>query len=331
MLRNLMIGTAGLALALGLAAAPAAAATEPLPVTCDRTCLERLVDQFVAALAAHDPSRLPLDAHVRYTENGQAMEVGDGFWATVSGAGRYKHYFVDPEAGEVGFFGTMQENGTLCLMGLRLRVQLGRITEIETVFYRKGNGPAWNDVGMAKLDETTRPGPLWSQPIPPAERATRQQLIATANMYFAGLQRNDGHGIYPFTDDCNRLENGVATTNNPDLKMGDASFNPAAMGCKQQFETGFYGVVTRIHDRRFLVVDPELGTVLAFAVFDHGGTVRSVHLSDGRDFPMPFFSRPSSIEIAEAFRIEKGKIRQIEAIGLGVPYHMSPGWSGGVE
>jgi hypothetical protein len=54
---------------------------------CDRACLNGFTDQFLAALVAHDPSRLPLGRGVRYTENGQALRLGDGFWGTASSLG----------------------------------------------------------------------------------------------------------------------------------------------------------------------------------------------------------------------------------------------------
>jgi len=37
---------------------------------CDRACLEGFVDQYLAALVASDPSKLPLARNARYTENG---------------------------------------------------------------------------------------------------------------------------------------------------------------------------------------------------------------------------------------------------------------------
>ena len=88
------------------------ASTGPIPLRCDRVCLENVVDQYLAALAARDPKRLPLSADVRYSENDQPMSVGDGFWKTVEGRGNYKHIFADPEAGQVVFMGTMHEAGT---------------------------------------------------------------------------------------------------------------------------------------------------------------------------------------------------------------------------
>src|ERR1700676_844717 len=35
---------------------------------CDRSCLNGFVDRYLAALVAHDPSRLPLARNVKYTE-----------------------------------------------------------------------------------------------------------------------------------------------------------------------------------------------------------------------------------------------------------------------
>src|SRR5271169_5160564 len=118
----------------------AAAATGPIPLNCNRACLESLVDQYLAAVVAHDPKRLPLSADVKYTENDQAMDIGDGFWKTVEGLGNYKHIFADPEFGQVVFMGTMREAGAPLLMSLRLRVELGRITEVESIYYKPGGG-----------------------------------------------------------------------------------------------------------------------------------------------------------------------------------------------
>jgi len=308
--------------------APAARATGPIAVNCDRACLEDLVNQYVAALVVHDPKRLPLAADVKYTENQQVMDIGDGFWNTVTGVGNYKHYFADPVAGQAGFMGTFQESDHLVLMALRLRVVLGRISEIEATFFRQGSGGLADVPG---LDAAGKPDPLWLEDIPPAQRVSRQQLIATANMYFAGLQNDDGKGVYPFSDDCNRIEDGMQTTNNPNLGQPINGFHAFSLGCKAQFESGFYAVVTRIHHRRFPLVDEERGVVWACVIFDHNGTHPTVKLTDGREIPMRGFNRPSSIDVAEAFKITNGLIRRIEMVGSGAPYHFNSAWEGGVS
>ena len=302
----------------------AVSAAGPIPVNCDRACLEGLVDQYLNALAAHDPKRLPLAADVKYTEQDQVMDVGDGFWGTVTAVGGYRHCFADPVEAQIGCMVTMREGDHLLIMGLRLRVQLGRITEIESTYYRQGGGGPNN---MAGLD-TSKPESLWFDTIPPEKRASRQQLIATANMYFAGLENNDGKGVYPFTDDCNRMENGVNTTNNPTLSP-NAPFNAFAMSCKKQFESGYYAVVTRIHHRRFPLVDEERGIVWAYVIFDQNGTVHTIKLTNGQTVSMGnIFNRPSSLEVTEAFKIDNGLIRRIEMVGSGLQYHLNSAWGG---
>src|SRR5215204_1962158 len=93
----------------------------PIPVDCNRACLEGLMNQYLDAVVAKDPKRLPLSADVKYTEQEQVMAVGDGFWKTVTGRGNYNHYFTDPIAGQAGWMGTMRERGGVLLMSVRLR------------------------------------------------------------------------------------------------------------------------------------------------------------------------------------------------------------------
>ena len=84
--------------------------------------------------------------------------------------------------------------------------------------------------------------------------------------------------------------------------------------------------MTRIRDRRFVVLDPERGLVLAFVFFDHAGNVPSVTLTDGRAVPIDV-SQPWTWEIAELFKIENNLIRRIEAVIERAPYGMASGWS----
>ena len=311
----------------------AGASTGAIPGNCDRACLETLVERYLAAVTAHDPQLLSLSKDVTYTENDQVLQVGDGFWKTAEGRGRYTHIFADPEFGQVAFMGTMREAGEPLLMSLRLRVELGRITEIESIFFRPGGGGPNNIAGM---DKPYKPEEIWYKSIPPEQRMPRQELIAIADGYFTGLQKNDGKGIngtgtYPFTSDCHRIENGSPTTNVPRSPglPGDA-IDLFSMDCLSQFKLGIYFVVQNIHGRRYPVVDRERGIVWAHAVFDQG-TVSKGILSDGRPHEFKMFNRPSSILVSEAFLIENGKIRRVEMIGPSVAYHLNSPWSGGLS
>lgn len=302
----------------------------PIPLDCNRACLERLVDQYLEAVVAHDPSRLPLSADVKYTENSQVVPLGDGFWKTAQGVGNYRHYFADPEFGQVAFMGTMREANALLLFSLRLRVELGRITEIETVYFRPGGGGPNNIEAMDKMGQ---PEAVWFQTVPPSARPPRQEMIAIADAYFSSVQRNDGKGVnntgtYPFTPDCHRIENGAPTTNvprPPGEKPG--TLNLFAMDCLSQLKMGLYYVVQRIHSRRYPLVDMERGVVWAHAVFDQG-TVNSGVLADGTKHSYPGFNRPGSILVTEAFLIENRNIKRVEMIGPAAFYHINSPWGG---
>jgi hypothetical protein len=302
----------------------------PIPLNCNRACLENVVEQYLTALVAHDPKRLPLSRDVKFTENAQLMELGDGFWKTVEGRGNYTHIFADPESGQVAYMGTIREAGAPLLMSVRLRIELGRITEVESVFFKPGGAGPNN---IADMDKPYKPEDLWFKSIPAAQQMSRQELIAVADSYFTGLQKNDGKGIngtgtYPFTPDCHRIENGSPTTNvpKPPNTPPDA-VNPFWLDCLSQFKLGAYYVVQSIHSRRFPVVDRERGIVFAHCVFDQG-TVNKGVLSDGRPHQYSGFNRPSSILVTEAFLIEKGKIRRVEMVGPGALYHINSPWGG---
>jgi hypothetical protein len=111
-MRIVMIATAVAALAT-----PAAAQGG-----CDRPCLIGIADQYLQALVAKDPKRVPLIANAKYTENGQRLLPGDGLWLTVSAEGTYKLHVADPTAGQIVTFATMRENGVPFILANRLKV-----------------------------------------------------------------------------------------------------------------------------------------------------------------------------------------------------------------
>ena len=286
---------------------------------CDRDCLNGFVDQYLAALAARDASRLPVASTVRFTENGTMLKLGEGLWGTANGLGTFRLYTDDPAAGQVGFIGVVKEWDRPAILVLRLKVQDQKITEIETIVNR--------DIpGATALDKIGTPDPVLTQEIPAAERESPAELLKISNMYFSGLEKGDGKGVYPFTPDCNRIEGGTQTTNNPALDAPRPYSYPIfSMGCEAQFKTGFFKFVTRIRDRRFMVVDRERGLVFAFVFFDHNGTVKSLTLNDGSVFPESL-RHPFTWEIGVVFKIEKGKIRFIQGVPTQAQYGLKPGW-----
>lgn len=290
---------------------------------CDRACLEGMLDRYVEVLVARQPERLQAPPGTIFTENGQRLELGDGLWHTVTGRGGYALKLADVEAGQAVLMGTVKEAGTPAILVVRLKVAQRRIVEIETLVIR-------NQMAAESLETIGKPRDVWSQPVAPADRLTRAELVRIANMYFSGIERNDGKGVYPIADSCARLENGAVTAGDPASIPGyraPAGRGGPRSGCRAQFESGVFHYVTRIRDRRFVVVDPERGLAFAFAFFDNGsGDARNGTLADGRKV-VSGPAIPWTWQIAEVFKIEKGLIGPVESVLNQVPYGMGSGWS----
>jgi hypothetical protein len=286
--------------------------------SCDRKCLEGAVDKFLEALVAHDASKAPLSPNVKATQNGQELGVNDGMWKTATKNSTYRLYVADVEQGQVAFIGMLEERGLPALIGLRLKVENQLITESELIVSRPREGGLGNPKGFVK------PFPNLVSTLPPAQRVPREQLIAAADHYFTGLDEEDSGKNVPFDEKCQRRENGMITANNPDPKARGM----AALGCKAQFDTGFSALVTDVRERRYPVVDVERGLVYGIVFFDHAGNVPSYTRPDGTVVPInETFRRPLTFQLGELFRVESGKIRQIEVVLNEVPYGMTSGWS----
>jgi hypothetical protein len=310
--------------ATALALLPAVAFGAGSP-DCNRACLNAIAEQYLRAMPAHDPANAPLSPEVRYTENGVQLTLPDGLWRTASSIGKYRLYVDDPQQGEVGFFAKARENGAPVLLATRLKIVDHKITQIESIVVRLsdmfGGHPRPDVLGDA-------PRSQFLQVIPPADRRSRQQLIDIATSYWTGIENNTGSHPPPFADDCNRIEDGSYTTNRP-LRPG-AKPNSANYSCKKAFALGYYHEDTRLRDRRILAIDPERGLVYTSVEFDHDATVRSYTLKNGQVVRVTHTS-PWTWMMHEIFKVNReGKISQVEAILLSVPYGMRPGWHTGI-
>lgn len=270
---------------------------------CDRACFEGLMDDYLVAMRDQDYSNPMFDPALRFTENGIQLPFGsEGLWWGMSGIGQYKFYVPDIETRQVAFLGTVRENGegpddgSLVAVAIRLKLNDdNRISEIEQLAVRPSSTNSSNNdfppTGEG-VDALGSPHEHWREVIPENQRASREDLVVTANWYFEGLQRNDGNGYYPFTEDCMRLENSMVSTRN----------------CLLNFQEQVRGIVDRIRDRRFVAVDRERGVVFSFGFFDH-------HRINW------------TWQLAELFKIEDGKISRVEAIFHRAPFGINSGWS----
>jgi hypothetical protein len=284
----------------------------------DRQALYDHADAYLAALGARDASRLPWADHVVFTENNVQLAVGDGAWNTVTAVrDSYDLKCADPRTGQVAWFGIIEERGDPAIMGLRLKVGAGGIEEAETVIWRSLEfGPFPN------VASYTAPRPMMAEDVPVERRSARERMIAIADGYFDTLQLNDGQLFTEFTEGCDRIENGLQTTNNPTIP----DYPIAAMDCAEQFRQGQYIYDDRLRDRRFPLVDEEKGLVLAGGFIDHSGKVVDVTWTDGVTKAKSVFHFPHSFALLELFKIDGGKIAAVEAVFVTVPYNMPSPW-----
>lgn len=305
------------------ASAPATQAAERTEMAtplkqCDRACLYGFLDKYLEALVKKDPSRLPLAQGARFSENSVELDFGDGLWNTISGIGKYDLRLADPKTGNVGWYGVVYEHGNPAAIALRMKVEDDLITEVETVLARReGDGPFPNPDPEALKNQ-----PVLNEMVPMDRRVPRARMISLADGYFDTLQLNDGTIFTRFAKDCNRIENGVQTTNNPNLRPGD---KVAALGCEDQFKLGAYRYDDRLRARRFPLVDEERGLVMAGGFIDHSGRLTEITLTDGSKRKSSYKS-PHSFCVLELFKIVDGQIAQVEAVFTTVTYHIPTPW-----
>ncbi|KAK0741618.1 hypothetical protein B0T21DRAFT_432710 [Apiosordaria backusii] len=288
--------------------------------TRSRQSLEGAITTFLTALTSHNSSLLPVAPDVEYTENTISLPFGSGLWQLANNTGPYRHDFVDVETGQVATITTLEENGIPVIYVARLKVEsAGQISQIETYITR-------DTAGAERYKKLGSPEPVWLTPVPRGSRLNRGVLAYRANRYYDAIDLNDPDADYSFLDpDCSRLENALQTT-----KVSNATtYGPfkdtdfASLSCAAQFRTGFYGYITRIRDRRFIVVDEERQAVFSFAMLDHDGSVRTVPSNgvNGTAKRIPeYHDVPRSLHVAGAFQVGSKGTYRIETTKVEVPY-----------
>ncbi|MDR1356322.1 MAG: hypothetical protein LBJ58_01485 [Tannerellaceae bacterium] len=286
----------------------------------DRDCLIGLVDSYFKALVAHDPSGIPFAMNVRFVENVDAKPVGEGLWQTASAApSTFKIYVPDPEVGEVGFMGMMEERGKPVLIALRLKVLDGFVVEAEHLLARD------LDPKNMKYLQTVRPAILAA--IPEKERMKRYEIAGVAYSYYDALIMDNGF-LSPMADDCTRRENGSPASNSgiPDNET-DESPNYSALKTVDQFNTNMMDYIDDIDNVRVFAVDTSTGLAFGFSHFRHGMAKRvfPIYNMPGvttREMQMPAFDLPA----AHVYKISGGEIHEIEAMGFLAKYMAPSGW-----
>jgi len=316
MMRTLL---AILAAGTALAMTPLAAAQQA--DECDRACLIAMADAYTAALVAHRTDAVPLAPGAVMVENQLPIAAGDGLWQSLTrGPGDYLLHVADPVSQQVGTLAMMEEAGGPVFVGIRLKRENGRIIEAEHMVAR--------NLGEGQLANLQAPRPALLSEVSEDYADSRGRMIWLGRSYYDALDNNNSlHSA--MADDCERRENGFQTARNPMVRTtggGNGQMDPAfaylgGLGCAAQMDTNMWEYISRIENRRVDIADPVTGLVWGQSHFRHdfdkkdfaligvpGSTVRHM---DFQPFDMP------AIHI---YKVWGGKIHEIEALGLTMPY-----------
>jgi hypothetical protein len=229
--------------------------------------------------------------------------------------------YADPVSMEAGYFGIVEEPAGPVLVGLRIRVQDGAVSESPWSLARKGVALYTPAGGGAHLPRAVRP--LGTDVL------DRDAAIAAANSYFEGIDESDG-ALVQQHEECFRIENGTQMVgrrsdeppHTADRAAGDGLASATAAGisnCAHQF--GQVGKRTEdVIDRRFFY-DPEANVVWSHGIFSR----------------VPGATKPQGepgkwLNLMELFDLEEGRIRGIYAAMDYLPPEItSSGWGGADE
>jgi hypothetical protein len=298
---------------------------------CDRACLVAIVDGYMNAIFTRDVTLVPpLAKDVRMTENTGVIDVGEGvLWRSRTEPTRFKIYVADPVNGQVAMQARLRVQGRDTLAVVRLKIDRGRILEIEQL--HAGN------IAPQAIELLTTPRALLTEDIPPAQRVSREVMLRAANSYFDALEGDNGK-IGAFANECVRHENGYRTVNNPPpggrMMPGPALPDPntpqgkqqlafSMLTCAQQIDSKTFAYMKHIRPRRALIVDEQKGLVGTLPLFVHDGTRRGA----------PPDAPPSMLQnlvTMETFAIRNGLIHHVEVFPfVTLPYGLGNGWTPG--
>jgi hypothetical protein len=276
--------------------------------SCDKKCLEGIADQYRAAYLKHDPKLAPFAKKVRFTENNVEMQFPDASWDTVTEEVGTPLTLSDSKTSNVGIYTAIIQNDTPGFLAVRLKVERGRITEVEHILSTRRNlsSPPTpiGDVREFKRD------PDMAASVPADQRVSRARLVANANGYFDTLQHNNGEirGTR-FTPDATRHENGMKF---PEIEKG--------------FKTGRYAFNERVRDRDCFLLDEERGIAMCRGFIDHKGVMDEYTLTDGTK-TKSVFREPHTWSFLESFKVKGDMITGVEATFIGAPYYIRSPWT----
>jgi hypothetical protein len=260
---------------------------------CDRDCLKGMITQYIDALVAHDPSRLPLADNVRFTEDSKVLKPGEGLWQSVTAKDSFRQDYLDREKQIAAAHVAVREGKNPALCSVLLYIKDMKIAGIETLVQHITPESFFQPTQLAE------PIRGMDDPVPLNKKQSRESLIRTALTYAEGLRIGSFTDAgTPFSPETYRVENGVIT---------------AGIGCKRE-GCGMYEQYITLHPgiiASVAAVDEEKGIVLLWMNFGHAGST---------------YDEGNSLVTFEAFKIWGNKIHSINAFFRALPLATARFW-----
>ncbi|HTX23288.1 MAG TPA: hypothetical protein VMD03_01420 [Steroidobacteraceae bacterium] len=263
-------------------AAPKAGAPD-----CNRRCLLEFLQTYTEGLLDNDTSRIKVALGLRVTSNGVDVRLGKGEIWGLAKRMPYRQALVDPVTGAAILMGTATNAPTdqgerWWFYMVRLKVVAKQVAEVEEISY----DGTLRRTPASKLAQADR---IYDAVLPPDERVSRAELIATANKYFDVVSGTLDYHDAPWHPECSRLEDALLTVNEPE----------SAGSCAGEFKNPRIKWIVK--NRRFYIADVERGIVMAVANFTSP----------------PEYPNNNASVVFEVFKIQDGLIRHIEAMFRG--------------
>lgn len=261
---------------------------------CDRACLKGLIATYVDALVAHDPSRLPLSANARFTEDSHDLKLGDGVWKTVTRKGNFRKDYLDTRKQIAASHVQLFEENTQVLYSVVLHVADGKIAGMETLVDRVTADsrlkPEFLDKAQAGMDLA----------VPADKRLKRADMIRTALLYPEGLRiGNFVEAKTPFAKQAYRIENGAFM---------------AGPGCPR---ANCSDILTQK-----IIVHPDIKANVAAVDEEEGIVLLWMNFGDTNSY-----GAGNALVTFEAFKVWGGEIQSINAFFRTLPKDTQRGWA----
>lgn len=269
-----------------------------------------ITNRYLDAMCKKKPESLPLAPNVRATYDGEERPVGQNEMWEYAIRIPSRQTFTDVDTNNVCFFGTATNTAYssrpesmpaekfywsrwyFFFLRLKFTEDL-KICEIEEVVINQTQG-SYNPLEGAAFSQL-----IYEIPVQEKYRLTREEMIKIVDDYWSAIPKEFPGDQVLCHPDSSRIENGTPST--------DSVKFPYSLSA--EFDVGKFNWKLPREERRFPIVDVELGIVVSIVVM-HGYEVGN-----------------RNTIVIDAFKIDRGLIRKVDCLSKTVNGVSHTGWA----